>query len=72
MADCSECGHPLKLSVGPGRTRAYRGMEGFLVPAELAYEECDHCGAQWMTGEQLNVMSDALEAQRLERRQLKA
>ncbi len=71
-AGCAECGHPLSLSSGPGRTCEYRGVQGFTVPEHLTYEKCDHCGAKWMTDAQLDILGDSLEAQRLERQSREA
>ncbi|MES1184525.1 MAG: hypothetical protein ABUL60_11970 [Myxococcales bacterium] len=45
-------------------------MQGLAIPDSLEYEECDHCGARWMTDQQMDIMGDALEAQRQERLQL--
>jgi len=69
MSTCHECGFQLRESRGPGRTRDYRGGSGYVVPASLAYLECDHCGAEWMTDQQIHVLSAALEDQRLQRLQ---
>ena len=64
---CGECGHALELSKGPGRYRSYRGGSGFEIPPDLEFPTCPSCGAEWMTGDQVNALSDAFEAERRRR-----
>jgi len=58
----------MRISRGPGRTRSYRGEDGYTIPDDLEYPACDGCGARWLTGAQIDRLSDALESQRAARR----
>jgi hypothetical protein len=58
--NCPECGEALALSIGPGRTRTYRGRECEL-PADFAFATCSGCKAQWMNGAQVSELSEILE-----------
>jgi len=60
---CPDCGEPMALSEGPCRTRLYRGQAGLVVPPELKFWACPSCGAEWLTGSQIDALSDAFEEQ---------
>ena len=64
VASCSNCGSPTQTSKGPGRMRTYLGQPGFEIPADLEFEVCESCGAEWLTASQIDQLSDAFEAQR--------
>lgn len=60
---CYECGgHDLFRVSGPGRSRTSRGFT-YEVPADLAILTCQTCGTEWPTGEDLDKLSAAREAQ---------
>lgn len=67
---CDECGNEMTISSGPGRLREYRGESGYVIPEDLEYPVCVHCGAQWMTSSQIKRLSVALEDQRAQRNAL--
>lgn len=67
MSTCGDCGFTLRLSRGAGRFTTYRGQSGYVIPADLEFETCDNCGAEWMTDAQVDRLSDALELQRASR-----
>lgn len=62
--DCPECGAELRLSTGPGRTVNYRGGAGYVVPEHIEFPECPACGATWMDGNLIDMLSHELEVQR--------
>lgn len=64
LESCADCGTPMTISLGPGRTQRYRGQDGYEVPADLAFPVCSGCGAEWLTSDQIDVLGDAMEAQR--------
>ncbi len=65
---CAQCGAVMTISTGPGRLRRYRGEEGYEVPAELTFMVCKNCGAEWMYADQIDILSDAFEMQRSQKR----
>ncbi len=67
---CPQCGDEMQISTGPGRVRSYRGEGSYVIPADLEYPICRNCGAEWMTADQIDVLSDALEYQRRARNSL--
>lgn len=38
----------------------YRGIL-YELPEGFVYEYCNDCGAEWMTGQQIDVISDIIE-----------
>jgi len=66
---CPECGIEMVISKGLLRTRSYRGEPNYLIPASLEFPVCPNCGAEWMTSSQIEILSEALEKQREERKQ---
>lgn len=65
---CDDCGHDMQISIGPGRVRRYRGEDGYLIPADLAFASCSNCGAEWLTASQIDTLSTSLESQRTRRK----
>jgi NMD protein affecting ribosome stability and mRNA decay len=63
LSVCYECGGHLRLVSGPGRTFRHRG-EVFRLPPNLAILTCQSCGTEWMTGEQIDELGAAVEAQK--------
>ncbi len=69
LKKCPDCGsEKVRISSGPGRKLDYRGEIGLDIPEALAYPVCDDCGAEWMDCTMIHILSDALEKQRIERR----
>lgn len=60
--DCHVCGAAMTVSAGPGRLREYRGAV-CEIPRWLEFDVCTECGAEWMTGQQIDQMSRAFELQ---------
>ena len=67
---CSECGAVLVLMKGPGRLRSYRGEGGYEVPADFVIPTCLACGAEWLSDSDIEILSQALESQRDQRKAL--
>lgn len=68
MEACAACGSDqIFISKGAHRFRTYRGQPGFLLPVDLEFPACRHCGAEWMNDQQLDVLSDSMELQRIAR-----
>lgn len=63
LEHCHSCNGPIKTVSGPGRRYPYRGVSCEL-PHDLEVDTCTACGAEWMSGEQVDRMSKAFEAQR--------
>lgn len=61
---CHECGGRMVLSSELGRLRSYRGKPGYVVPPDIVYPRCRDCGAEWLTADQILLLSNALEQQR--------
>ena len=55
---CSECGGELRRT----ETSTHKGRE-YPVPGD----HCDVCGAHWMTSSEIDRLSDAVEADKIER-----
>jgi hypothetical protein len=64
FAKCHFCGGANRGVSGPGRYKSYRGVRCEL-PADLEIDTCTSCGREWMSDEQIDIMSDAFERQRL-------
>jgi hypothetical protein len=43
---CEECGGPLQVSAGPGRTWPGTGIS---LPDDFVFDECPACGPEWMS-----------------------
>jgi hypothetical protein len=61
---CYSCGGTIKLVQGPGRFHCYRGVR-VEFPPDLPIRTCQACGAQWMNGNEIAVLSESFETQRL-------
>lgn len=70
--NCAECGGQLRLSTGPNREMNYRGESGLIIPENIEFPECPQCGATWMDGQTIDMLSEALEQQRAERKRERA
>ena len=61
---CHSCNGAIKVVDGPGRFKMYRGVN-CEFPAELGIRTCVSCGAEWMHHDEIKIMSDSFEMQRL-------
>lgn len=58
-ACCGECGGLLRLSSGANRLRSYRGHP-FELPEDFEFQMCPSCGAEWMTGNEIDQLTEII------------